>query len=162
MVATRVCFARFAAERGHHLRLRGQNLLHPHPPRPHPCHGVAVETTLHELFLTSPHRTFDPEEADFFYMVCPRGRARVGWGPRGGSLRGKPEPCSERDQLGPGRHPVLSGGLLPGMRHVCHEAWAQGSQDVHRPRGGHWAVHKRTPVRRLCMAGPCTRVGHVS
>ncbi len=28
----------------------------------------AVELLLHELFLQSEHRTFDPEEADFFYV----------------------------------------------------------------------------------------------
>lgn len=28
----------------------------------------AVETLLHESILQSPHRTFDPEEADFFYV----------------------------------------------------------------------------------------------
>lgn len=30
--------------------------------------GYAMETLLHELFLLSEHRTFDPEEADFFYV----------------------------------------------------------------------------------------------
>ncbi|KXZ50759.1 hypothetical protein GPECTOR_15g444 [Gonium pectorale] len=30
--------------------------------------AYAVESFLHELFLTSEHRTFDPEEADFFYV----------------------------------------------------------------------------------------------
>eukprot|EP00798_Chlamydomonas_sp_ICE-L_P013136 gene13136-3459_t len=27
-----------------------------------------IETALHEMMLTSPHRTFDPEEADYFYV----------------------------------------------------------------------------------------------
>ncbi|KAI8107071.1 hypothetical protein M9434_001716 [Picochlorum sp. BPE23] len=31
-------------------------------------HGYCSETGLHELFLQSPHRTLDPEEADFFYI----------------------------------------------------------------------------------------------
>ncbi len=30
--------------------------------------GYAMETLLHELFLLSEHRTFDPKEADFFYV----------------------------------------------------------------------------------------------
>lgn len=30
--------------------------------------AYAVETMLHELMLTTEHRTFDPEEADFFYV----------------------------------------------------------------------------------------------
>eukprot|EP00798_Chlamydomonas_sp_ICE-L_P007380 gene7380-504_t len=30
--------------------------------------GYYIETALHEMLLASPHRTFDPEEADFFYV----------------------------------------------------------------------------------------------
>eukprot|EP00798_Chlamydomonas_sp_ICE-L_P018363 gene18363-24834_t len=31
-------------------------------------HGYSIESALHEMLLASPHRTFDPEEADFFYV----------------------------------------------------------------------------------------------
>ncbi|PNH01020.1 putative beta-1,4-xylosyltransferase IRX10L, partial [Tetrabaena socialis] len=30
--------------------------------------GYSVEVYLHEMLAISPHRTFDPEEADFFYV----------------------------------------------------------------------------------------------
>lgn len=30
--------------------------------------GYSLESLFHELLLQSPHRTLDPEEADFFYV----------------------------------------------------------------------------------------------
>jgi hypothetical protein len=57
--------------------------------------GYALETMFHELLLQSPHRTFDPEEADFFYvpvyMACliypVTGYADFPWFPGPGGLR---------------------------------------------------------------------------
>ena len=35
--------------------------------------GYMVETGLHEMLAQSPHRTLDPEEADFFYVPVSSG-----------------------------------------------------------------------------------------
>lgn len=31
-------------------------------------YGIQIEPALHEMLLQSPHRTLDPELADFFYV----------------------------------------------------------------------------------------------
>lgn len=46
----------------------------PPSPQVHASNWYALNTLLHELLLTSEHRTFDPEEADFFFVS--RGESR--------------------------------------------------------------------------------------